>query len=121
MATEQLPASTVIVGGQATLTNWIVESQEYGFVEDGETIQEASGTWLCDVTYSRRQTLTITLKAKTGATVSTYQVGGTIASGVFTKADGSTAVGWKIRDSKLSKTRGINVVQLDLIALDDEI
>ena len=119
--TEQLPAATFIVGGIPTLSGWQIISAQYGFEDDGETKTTPLGQWKADITYSRRQTLKLNMEALTGATVHTYVAGGTIASGVFTKADGSTAVGWKIKSSTLSRSGKVTIVDLDLIALADDL
>jgi hypothetical protein len=118
MATEQLPAAQYIVGGQLTLTGWILPQNSYGIVEDAETKTLASGAFKCDITYSRRQTLKVTLEALTGATPSTYSKGGTIASGVFADSAGA-ATAWKIRDVQFSQSRNVTIVELDLIGLAD--
>jgi len=118
---EQLPSTVYAVGGQLTLSGWVLPENQYGFDEDGETKTKANGSFNADITYSRRQTLSVTIEAETGTDPTTYQVGGQIASGTFAKADGSTATAWKIRNSTLARTRGPVVVTLDLIALSDEI
>lgn len=118
MATEQLPASQFIVGGQPTLSGWQLPQSSYGIVEDTETKTTAAGAFKCDITYSRRQTLKVTLEALAGATLTTYTKGGTVASGVFADSAG-TACAWKIRDVQLAQSRGVTTVELDLIGLVD--
>lgn len=119
--TEQLPAATFVVGGLPTLSGWQLPSAQYSFEEDTETKTTPLGQWKADITYSRRQTLKVTLEALTGASLATYVAGGTIASGVFTKADGATAVGWKIKSATLSKSKGVTGVDMDLVALADDL
>jgi hypothetical protein len=122
VAPEQLPSGTYVVGGQPTLSGYILPSAQYGFEEDSEVKTKPDGSFNCDIAYSRRVTLSVSLEVLT-ASASAYKVyakGGTVASGVFAKLDG-TAVGWKIRSATVSQTRGPVVVSLDLIALADEI
>ena len=118
-ANQQLPSALYAVGGQLTLSGWVLPQNAYGFEEDSEVKTEASGIFKADITYSRRQTLSVTLEALAAATVSTYQTGGSVASGVFTLADGSTETAWKIRSATLTRTRGPVQVELDLIQLGD--
>lgn len=115
MATEQLPAAQYIVAGQPSLSGWEVIQADYGFEEDFEDKQDATGQQKAKITYSRRQTLSLTLEAAHGGTVHTYVAGGQIASGTLTLADGSTASAWNIRSATLGRTRGVTTMQLDLI------
>ena len=118
MATEQLPASTFVIGGQPTLSGWVLPTAQYGFEEDAENKQTGAGRFLCKITYSRRPTLSVTIEAEHGTTLTTYESGGTVASGVF--ADGAgNATAWKIRSANRTKARGVTQVQLDLIAQTD--
>ena len=113
MATEQLPASQYVIAGQLTLTGYVIPQNAYGIEEDSEIKYDANGRFKCKITYSRRSTLSVSMEVKTGTP--TYQAGGEIASGVF--ADGAgTATAWKIRSATLTKTRGPQMVELDLIA-----
>jgi len=121
MATEQLPESTMLVGGQVTLSGWTVTDEVRGFVEETENKYDAAGKFLCKITYSRLQTLSVTLEALAAADIDAYAKGGTVVSGVFPKMDGSTATAWYINDAKITKTRGPTVVTLDLVALTDDI
>lgn len=118
MATEQLPASQFVVGGQPTLAGWTLPSAQYGFEEDSEPKTNSNGRFKCKLTYSRRSTLSVTIEADDGTTLTTYQTGGGILSGVFTDGAGN-ATAWKIRSAVLTKTRGPSSVALDLIAQTD--
>ena len=120
MAVEQLPASQYVVGGQLILTGWVLPENSYGIEEDGETKQTAAGAFKCEITYSRRQTLSVTLEATTAEEPGVYSKGGEIASGVFANSQGG-ATGWKIRDVAETRTRGPVQVTLDLIALTEGI
>lgn len=117
-ANQQLPTAVYQVGGQLTKSGWVIVQNSYGFEEDSEVKTKADGTFNADITYSRRQTLQVTLEALAAADVDEFQVGGQVASGVFPLADG-TASAWKITDAKLTKTRGPVQVELDLIQLGD--
>lgn len=119
-ANQQLPTAVYKVGGQLTKSGWVITENSYGFEEDSEVKTKADGTFNADITYSRRQTLQVTLEALTEADVDEFQVGGQVDSGVFPLADG-TASAWKINDAKLTKTRGPVQVELDLIQLGDMI
>ena len=116
MATTQLPASQYVVGGQPTLNGYILPQAQYGLDEDAETKQDEDGRFKCKIAYSRRPTLSVTLEVTSGTPA--YQSGGEIASGVFTDGAGN-ATAWKIRNATLTKTRGPQVVSLDLIAQTD--
>ena len=120
MAVEQLPASQYVVGGQLTLGGWVLPENSYGIEEDGETKQTAAGAFKCELTYSRRQTLSVTLEAATVVAEEAYSKGGTIASAVFANSQGG-ATAWKIRNVTDTRTRGPVVVTLDLIALTEGI
>lgn len=117
MATEQLPASQYVIAGQPSLSGYVLPQAQYGYAEDSETKYDANGRFKCKITYGRRATLQVTLEVVSGTTPA-YQAGGEIASGVF--ADGAgTSTAWKIRSATLTKTRGPQVVDLDLIAQTD--
>lgn len=120
-ANQQLPTAVYQVGGQLTKSGWVITENSYGFEEDSEVKTKADGTFNADITYSRRQTLQVTLEALDAADVDEFQVGGQVDSGVFPLADGSTASAWKINDATLTKTRGPVQVELDLIQLGDMI
>lgn len=120
-ANQQLPTAVYQVGGQLTKSGWEIIQNSYGFEEDSEVKTKADGTFNADITYSRRQTLQVTLEALAAADVDEFQVGGQVASGVFPLADGTTASAWKINDAKLTKTRGPVQLELDLIQLGDMI
>jgi hypothetical protein len=101
------------------LTGYEVISATAAFEEDTETKQNAAGQFKADITYMRRQTLQLELEALTAAVVGAYVVGGTIASGTFTLANGSTASAWKIRSATEGATKGVRTLSLDLISLTD--
>ena len=120
MATEQLPASTYLIAHSYALAGYEIITASAGFEEDAETKQGAVGQFKCEITYMRRQTLALELEALAAATPgATYVTGGTIASGVFPLADGSTESAWKIRDAKEGSTKGVRTLSLDLISLTD--
>jgi hypothetical protein len=102
-----------------TLSGWEVHDVKRGFVEDSEDRKTPLGQHKCKITYSRRQTLSMRLVALTGASVHTYTTGGTVASGVFTLADGSTATAWDIQSAEEVPTRGPMEVNLSLIQQGD--
>jgi hypothetical protein len=116
MATELMPVAHT-VGGQPTVTGYVVISAEYGIEEDQEVKQDANGRFLSKITYSRRPTLKLEMEATSGTTP-TYQNGGTIASGTIADGHGD-AMGWKIRSATVTNTRGPIAVSLDLIGLTD--
>jgi hypothetical protein len=118
MAVEQLPAGVFVIGGQPTLSGWVLPTAQYGFEEDAENKTDAAGRFLAKLTFSRRPTLNVTLEAESGTTLTTYESGGAIASGVFTNGGGD-ATAWKIRSAVRTKTRGVVQVVLDLIAQTD--
>lgn len=120
-ANQQLPTAVYKIGGQLTKSGWEIVQNSYGFEEDSEVKTKADGTFNADITYSRRQTLQVTLEALSAADVDEFQSGGQVESGVFPLADGTTASAWKINDAKLTKTRGPVQVELDLIQLGDMI
>jgi len=113
MATEQLPASQYVIAGQLTLTGYVIPQNAYGIEEDSEVKYDENGRFKCKITYSRRSTLSVSMEVTTGTPA--YQAGGEIASGVFVDGAG-TATAWKIRSATLTKTRGPQMVELDLIA-----
>jgi len=115
---EQLPADQYVVGGQPTLSGWVLSTASYGFEEDSEVKQDAKGRFKAKLTYSRRPTLNVTIEAENGTTLTVYEVGGGIASGVFADASG-TATAWKIKSAVRTKTRGVVQIVLDLISLTD--
>ena len=122
MAAEQLGPKTYLVGQPLTLSGFEVVDSTYGFEEDGETRYAANGTFGSDLTYSRRQTLSVTmdvLAGEGGGNPATYVAGGQIASGVFPLADGTTASGWKIRSATVGRTKGVATLQLELVQLGD--
>ena len=124
MAAEQLGPKTYLVGQPLTLSGFEVVDSSYGFEEDGETRYGANGTFGADLTYSRRQTLSVTLDVlagEGGGNPATYVNGGSIASGVFPLADGSTETAWKIRSATPGRTKGVATLQLELVQLGDAI
>jgi len=107
MATEQLPASQYEVGGQETVSGWVVTENGWSFEEDSEAHQDAAGQHKCDITYSRRKVLSLSLKAENGTTVDTFDEGGTYTH---------DAVAYKIRSVNRRNTRGPVEVDLELIS-----
>jgi hypothetical protein len=120
MATEQLPATQYLIGGQPTVTNYVVRSATFGIEEDTEDKQGADGKHVAKLTYSRRKTLQLELEALGTATQGTYQVGGALDVDYVPTAVGGNMV-WKIRDASEGLTRGAQTVSLDLISLTDEL
>jgi hypothetical protein len=124
-ANQQLATAVYALGGQLTLSGWELPQNAYSFEEDTEDKQAASGIFKANITYSRRQTLSVTIEALTASAAASvnaaYITGGQVASGVFTLADGSTATAWKIRSATRTTTRGPIQVELDLIQLGDMI
>jgi len=114
---EQLPENQYVVGGQPTVSGYILPQAQYGFEEDADQKQDGNGRFRAKITYSRRPTLTVTLEVL-DSTTPAYQNGGEIASGVFVDGAGN-ATAWKIRNATLTKTRGPWMVELDLIAQTD--
>ena len=122
MAQEQLPASQYAVGGQVTASKYQVLSSTYGFEEDTESKSNAAGQHKCDITYSRRQTLNVTLELEDDAVPTLWATGGSIANNAtiaFPLADGSTASAWEIRSVSRVHTRGPTQITLDLISTTD--
>jgi len=120
MPAEQLPATVYLLGGQITVANFVVINTSRSFEEDTETKHGTDGRFSTEITYSRRETVQAQCDALSAATPHTY-MGGTIASGSITLADGSTASAWKIRNAAIEATRGVRTVTLDLIQLGDKI
>lgn len=116
MATIQLPLAQYTIAGQLTATGYIISQNAYGIEEDSETLYDEDGRFKCKITYSRRSTLSVSMEVTSGTP--TYQDGGEIASGVFDDGAGN-ATAWKIRSASLTKTRGPQMVELDLIAQND--
>jgi len=120
MAVEQLPSAKYLVAGQPTLggayaNKYDVISADYGEVRDEEDKFKAAGQFNAVICYSRRETCRLTLEALNGTVVATLVNSGSLASGILTLADGSTAAAWNIRDAKAGLTRGVQTVELDLI------
>lgn len=116
MSTEQTPTA-FSVGGQPTVSGYVVISAVYGVEEDSEKKADSNGRFLSKITYGRRATLKLEMEAESGTTPA-YDAGGTIASGSITDGAGN-ATGWKIRDAKITQTRGPIAVSLDLVSLTD--
>lgn len=116
MATEQAPTNYTI-GGQPAVTGYQVIDAVAGLEEDAEQKQDGAGKFNGKIAYGRRATWQLTLEVNHGVTP-TYQNGGTIESGVLATAGGDTTA-WRIRSATLTKTRGVQVVNLDIIALTD--
>ena len=122
MATEQLPDSQYTVGGQVAASKYQVISSSYGIEEDTESKKNATGQHRCDITYSRRQTLSITVELEDDASAALWVTGGSIASDAtiaFPLADGSTASAWEIRSVQRLHTRGPVQIQLELVSTTD--
>ena len=120
MGTEQLPSALYLIDQKYALTGYEVINSSSDFDEDTETKQDASGQFKADITYMRRETLQLELEALAAGTPgATYGSGGTIASGAFTLADGTTATAWKIRSANVGSNKGVRTLSLDLIALTD--
>jgi hypothetical protein len=120
MATEQLATALYKIAGQPTLSGALENKYEviqatYGFEEDSETKQKQSGLFNSEITYSRRETCQLELEALHETDSEGLVTGGELASGILTRADGSTASAWNIRSATLGKTRGVQTVSLDLI------
>jgi len=120
MATLQIPAEQYVIGGQQTLAGWVLPQQQYGFEEDADQHKDGAGAFDCKITYSRRQTLSVTLEAEASTVTTTYAAGGQIASGIFTDGNGA-ATAWKIRSAPTTKTRGPVQVTLDLVSQTDDL
>jgi hypothetical protein len=116
MATELMPVAHT-VGGQPTVSGYVVINAAYGIEEDQEVKKDANGRFASKITYSRRPTLKLEMEAES-ATTPAYQDGGTIASGSIKDGNGD-AMGWKIRSATVTNTRGPITVSLDLIGLTD--
>ena len=122
MAAEQLGSKTYLVGQPLTLSGFEIVDSTYGFEEDGETRYVGNGKFGADITYSRRQTLSVTLDVlagEGGGDPSIYVEGGQIATEVFKLADGTTNTAWKIRSATPGRTKGVATLQLELIQLGD--
>jgi len=122
MATEQLPASTYLIGQKYSLTGYEITGATCGFEEDSEDKADSDGKHKAKITYSRRETLQLELEALVtdpATTPYTYIAGGQIASGILTLADGSTASAWNIRNATVGSTKGVRTVSLDLIQQGD--
>lgn len=119
MATEQLPAAQYLIAGQATITNYEIIDDSRSFVEDTEDKSDSDGQHKAKITYSRRETVSITADAEAAATPKDY-LGGEIASGIIAREDG-TASAWNILNATITKTRGVQQVQLELIEQLDQL
>ena len=109
---EQLPATQHTVGGQATVTNWDVISQEDGFQEDSENTQNANGTHRCKITYSRRKTKSLELQGQSTADPTAFSDGGEYTL---------DTVDYTIESATARKTRGPIMVNVDLLSQVDDI
>jgi hypothetical protein len=115
---EFLPAAnTFTVGGQSTISGYIVINEVDGFVEDGESKTTALGQHYCDITYSRRKTKVVTLELAHGTTQTPYMKGGHVDA---TFGDLGTAA-WEIRNVSKQNTRGATQLTLDLISITEDI
>jgi len=117
MAAEQLPASQYTVDGQTEITGFVVVSDTDGFEEDGETKQNADGSFKCDITYSRRKTKSLNLDVTDEDMLGFYVEGG----GLDADYAGTSDPAWEIRSVTRVNTRGAVNFQLELVALTDTI
>jgi hypothetical protein len=120
MATEQLPSALYDIGQQPTLGGALADkyeviSAQYGLAEEGEVKQTAAGRFKAEITYSRRETCQLELEALYGTTITDLTVGGQLASGILTLADGATASAWNIQGVTGTHTKGVQTLSLDLI------
>ena len=115
---EQLPsANGFTVGGQSAVSGYVVGQEVDGFEEDTEAKQTAAGQHLCDITYSRRATKSLTLELAHGTSPTAYMVGGHVDSSF---AAGGTAA-WEIRSVQRINTRGPVQLALELVSLTESI
>jgi hypothetical protein len=126
MATEELPTAKYLKGGQlSSLTNFDVMEETRGFEEDGEDYFTRLGQFNSRINYSRRETVSVQCDAlddgDTAVADPEAYLGGQIASGTVTLADGTTASAWHIRDARIVKTRGPQRLEMDLIQLGDRL
>lgn len=118
MSAEQLPVENAYtVGGQSTVENHVVGQEVDGFIEVGESKQNAAGQHQCDITYSRRKTKSLTLQLGSSATVTDYCEGGHVDSSF---AFGGVAA-WEITGVQRVQTRGPVQLNLELISITEEI
>ena len=111
----QLPASQFAVGGQDTVTTYIVGTVVDGFEEDSEVKNTTDGQFKCDITYSRRATKDLTLELSNTASATAYVDGGSVDASFVPCA---AAVGvWEIRGVTRTNTRGPTQVSLQLVGL----
>ncbi len=109
---EQLPTNKMTIGGQEEVEDWIVRESVWGKEEDDEDVPEASGKFRTNITYSRRQTLRLTLEATGDATADEFR-----GIGEYEHDD----VLYKVRDVQETRTRGPVQVTLDLISTVDDL
>jgi hypothetical protein len=114
---EQLPASQFAVGGQPTVAAHIVVSAAYGFEEDSEVKQTSGGQFKCDITYSRRATLDLTLELSNTADPTDY-VKGIALDASFVPTTAALGV-WEVRNVTRTNTRGPVQLSLQLVNLTD--
>jgi hypothetical protein len=115
----QLPASQFAVGGQETLADHIVVSSVKGFEEDTEDKQTAAGQFKCNITYSRRATLDLTIELGDEADPKDYAKGGAVDAEYLPCLP---AVGvWEIRNVTRTNTRGPIQLSLQLVSLTESI
>ena len=118
MSAEQLPvASGFELDGQTEIAGFVVVSETDGFEEDGETKQNANGSFKCDITYSRRKTKELTLDVTSESVLELYVVGGGLDADFL----GNTTPVWEIVSCTRTNTRGPVQIQVSLKALTDSI
>ncbi len=116
---EQLPADVYRLGGQPTISGWIIREAEVGRVDDAENYQNPKGQHSSKVIYSRRPTKRITCETTDGDPDIYIDGGALTAAYAPTETPGEMA--WKIQDVSVALTRGVTIVTLDIISLTDSI
>jgi hypothetical protein len=116
----QYPSAQVLVGGQPTaaadfavLSGYEVISATPGYTKDEENKSNGDGSHRCRVVYSKRKTWSLELEAHSGTDITT-----------ITDADELTdisAAKWDIISAVPTRTRGVTVLKVELIAQTDSI
>jgi len=106
----QYPTDQYAVGGQATVSGYIVTSCKLGFVEDKENKQNSNGTHRCKIVYSRRRTWDLEMEAESGTNTTTLVEGGEITI---------DSVLCNIESVSVTETRGPTLVSLSAIEQDE--
>jgi hypothetical protein len=115
----QLPAAQFAVGGQPTVAGHIVISSASGFEEDSEVKQTSGGQFKCDITYSRRATLDLTLELANTADPTDY-VKGIALDASYVPCAAASGV-WEVRNVTRTNTRGPVQLSLQLVSLTESI